>query len=90
MLGPIGRLGIRSSIKATRDMIRGGGPAGIRLVGVGEPEGILAPTVKLSLEIPLKDGGTTRLEPGVPIPPPAAWAFRVGKAGLFVRERFRD
>lgn len=90
MLGPIGRLGIRNSIRATRDMVRGGGPAGVRLLDVGEPEGILAPTVKLSFEIPLRDGGTTHLEPGIPIPPPAAWAWRAGKAGLFVRERFRD
>ncbi|MDQ3729266.1 MAG: hypothetical protein M3355_06715 [Actinomycetota bacterium] len=90
MLGPVGRLGIRNSIRATRDMVRGGGPAGIRLLGVGPPEGIIAPTCELDIEIPLRDGGTTRLSPGLPVPPPAAWAYRIGKAGLAIRDRFRD
>lgn len=90
VLGPIGRLGIRNSIRAARDVVRGGGPAGIRLVGVGPPEGVLVPTVELDFEIALKDGGTTRLSPGIPIPQPAAWAYRAGKAGFAIRDRFAE
>jgi len=90
MLGVIGRLGIRNSFRAGRDMVRGGGPAGIRLVGVGQPEGLLVPTVELDLEIELRDGGTTRLSPGIPIPQPAAWAYRAGKAGFAIRDRFAE
>ncbi|MDQ3759496.1 MAG: hypothetical protein M3331_06115 [Actinomycetota bacterium] len=90
MLGAIGRLGIRNSIRAGRDMVRGGGPAGIRLLGVGPPEGLLVPTCEIDLEIPLRNGGTTRLSPGIPVPQPAAWAYRAGKAGVAVRERLRD
>lgn len=90
MFGVIGRLGIRSSIRAVRDTIRGGGPAGLRLLDVHPPEGMIAPTVTVELEIPLRNGGSASLAPGIPLPPPAAWAYRVGKAGLMVRDRFRD
>ena len=90
MLGIIGRLGIRSSLRAARDTIRGGGPAGLNLVDVHPPEGILAPTVTVELEVPLRNGGSTSLAPGFPLPPPAAWAYRIGKVGMMARERFRD
>lgn len=87
MLGPIGRLGIRNSLRAGRDVIRGGGPAGVRLLGVDSPEGLVVPTVTVNIEVPLRDGGTTRLSPGFPLPAPAAWVYRAGRAGLYVRDR---
>lgn len=78
MLGAIRRFGIRDSLRAVRDIVRGGGPAGIRLLGVGSPEGIIAPTSEVDLEVRLRNGGTARLSPGIPIPAPAAWAYRIG------------
>ena len=90
MLGPIGRLGIRNSLRAGRDVIRGGGPAGVRLLGFDSPEGMIVPTVKVNIEIPLRDGGTTQLSPGIPLPGPAAWAYRIGRAGLAIQDRVQD
>jgi hypothetical protein len=90
MLGPIGRLGIRNSFRAARDTVRGGGPAGLRLLDVHPPEGFLVPTVTLELEIPLRDGGSTQLSPGFPLPPPAAWAWRAFSAGSAIRDRFAE
>ncbi|MEJ7876814.1 MAG: hypothetical protein WKF62_09140 [Solirubrobacterales bacterium] len=87
MLGPLGRLGIRNSLRAGRDVIRGGGPAGIRLLSVDSPEGMVVPTVTVNIEIPLRDGGTTQLSPGIPLPGPAAWAYRIGKTSLAIRNR---
>jgi hypothetical protein len=88
MLGPIGRLGIRNSLRAARETVRGGGPKGLRLLDVHPPEGLIAPTVTVDLEIPLRDGNSTQLSPGIPLPPPAAWAWRIGRAGMAVRDRF--
>ena len=88
MLGPIGRLGIRNTLRAGREIIRGGGPAGLRLTEVHAPEGMLVPTVTVDLEVPLRDGGSTSLSPGFPLPPPAAWAWRIGRVGSAIRDRF--
>jgi hypothetical protein len=74
----IRRLGIRDSLRATRDVIRGGGPAGIRVLGVGAPEGLVVMTSEIDLEVKLRNGGTTRLSPGIPLPLAAGWAYRVG------------
>jgi hypothetical protein len=90
VFGVLGRLGIRNSLRAGRDVVRGGGPAGIRLVDVHAPEGILVPTVTVDLEVPLRDGGSTTLSPGFPLPPPAAWAWRSFRAGTAIRDRFAD
>ncbi len=90
MLGPIGRLGIRNSLRAVRDTVRGGGPAGLKLLDVHAPEGIIAPTVTVDLEVSLRNGGSTQLSPGIPLPPPAAWAWRIGRAGMAIRDRFAE
>ena len=88
MLGLIGRLGIRSSLRAARDTIRGGGPAGFRIADVHPPEGFLVPTVTVDIEIPLRNGRVADLSPGFPLPPPLAWPWRAVRTGSMIRDRF--
>ena len=90
MLGIVSRLGVRSSLRAARDTIRGGGPAGIRLVDVHPPEGFLVPTVTVDLEVPLRNGGSADLSPGFPLPPPLAWGWRAAVLGSAIRDRLAD
>lgn len=90
MVGLVKRLGIRDTLSATRDTIRGGGPAGIRLKDIHPPEGLIIPTVTVDLEIPLRDGSTTDLSPGFPLVPFLAWPYRVGKLGMMARDRFGE
>jgi hypothetical protein len=89
-MGLLSRLGIRSTARAVRDTVRGGGPAGLRLVDVRPPEGLIAPTVTVELEVPLRKGGTAELAPGFPLPPPLAWGWRAFRAGSAIRDRVRD
>jgi len=81
------RLGIRDSLRAGRDVIRGGGPAGIRIVDIHPPEGLIVLTAQVDLEIALRDGGKTTLSPGIPLAPMFAWPWRVGKVGAAIRDR---
>ncbi len=90
MFGAIRRLGIRSSLQAACEAVRGGGPTGLRLVDIHPPAGFLVPTVILDLEVPLRDGGAAELSPGFPLPAPLAWSWRVGKVGSMVRDRIAD
>ena len=90
MLGLISKLGIRSTARAVRDTVRGGGPRGLRLLDVHPPDGFFVPVVTLDLEVLLRDGGTTELSPGFPLPPPLAWPWRALRAGSVVRDRFAE
>lgn len=87
MFGLISRLGIRSSLRAARDTIRGGGPAGIRIAEVHPPEGFIVPTVTVDIEIPTRNGRVAELSPGFPLLSPLAWGYRAGKLGSMVRDR---
>ena len=90
MFSLIKRLGIRDSLRAGRDVIRGGGPAGIRIVDSHSPEGLIVLTVQVDLEIPLRDGGKTTLSPGIPLAPMFAWPWRVGKASAAIHGRITE
>lgn len=91
MLGVIGKFGIRSTLRAVRDTVRGGGPAGcLRVVDVHPPEGFIVPTVTVDLEVPLRDGGAAELSPGFPLPPPLAWSWRATKVGTAIRDRVAE
>lgn len=90
MVGLVKRLGVRSTLRAAYDTVRGGGPRGIRLVDVHPPEGFILPTVTVDLEVPLRNGGAAALSPGFPLPPPLAWSWRIGKVGSALRERIAD
>lgn len=80
MLATLRKLGIRDSLRAAREIIRGGGPVAARLVSVGHPEGTLFTTTEVVLEVERRDGGTTKLAPNLPVPAPYAWAYRIARA----------
>jgi hypothetical protein len=70
---------IRDAVRGIRETSGGGGPKAIRLAGISHPEGWIVPTARVSLEIVARDGTVTRFAPGVPIPFPYAWAYRVAR-----------
>jgi len=90
VFGLIKRLGIRSTARAACQAVRGGGPVGLRLVDVHPPEGFIVPTVTVDLQVLLQRGAPAELSPGLPLPPPLAWTYRVGKVGTMVRDRVAD
>lgn len=67
-------------LRAGIDVVRSGGPAGIKLRNFGEPRGWLIPSWQLDLEIKGRDGRRTRLQPQLPVPAPWAWSYRVARA----------
>lgn len=50
-----------------------------RLVEVGEPKGLIWPSVEVVLELEGEDGAKHRFERELPVPPPWAWSYRFGK-----------
>jgi hypothetical protein len=72
-------LSVRDAVKEIRKITSGGGPQLLRLVRVGEPEGLIVPTVPVRLEVKAKNGRVARFEPHVPVPFPYAWAYRIAR-----------
>jgi hypothetical protein len=70
---------IRHAAHRIREVAGGGGPKAIRLAGVSHPEGWIIPTARVTLEVIAKDGTITRFEPGLPVPFPYAWAYRLAR-----------
>ena len=70
---------IRKAVQRIRETTAGGGPAAVRLTGVGVPHGWLIPSSTVRLEVRARDGTITRFEPEVPVPFPYAWAYRVAR-----------
>ena len=62
-----------------RRVASGGGPAALRLKGIGHPQGWIFPASTVSLEVVGKDGGTTPFEPQFPVPFPIAWSYRLAR-----------
>jgi hypothetical protein len=60
--------------------ILGGGPAAVRLLGIGEPHGLFVPTSELTIEVVASDGRRERFAPQIPIPFPWAWTYRLARA----------
>ena len=71
---------IRDSVREIRRISSGGGPAKLRLVKVGEPEGLFVPTAEIELEIESKDGTVANFKPALPVPWPYAWTYRLARA----------
>lgn len=63
--------------KESKRVLDGGGPSHVRLRGVGRPEGWIFTFAPLRLEIEARDGTIVELEPGIPLPFPYAWAYRL-------------
>ena len=70
---------IRDAARRIRETAGGGGPKAIRLAGISHPEGLIIPTARITIEVIAKDGTVTRFEPGLPVPFPYAWAYRVAR-----------
>lgn len=60
-------------------MTSGGGPSQLRVLGIGQPSGLIIPTSRLKIEIETKDGVKTRWEPEIPLPLTYAWAYRLSR-----------
>lgn len=72
-------LRIYRAAKQIKAVAGGGGPAAVRLAGVGRPAGLIIPTSEITLEVLARDGTTTRFTPALPVPFPYAWAYRVAR-----------
>jgi hypothetical protein len=70
---------IRSAVRDIKRVHAGGGPARVRLAGVGEPKGVIVPTSEVVLEVEAHDGTVSRWAPAVPIPWPYAWAWKIAR-----------
>jgi hypothetical protein len=79
MLSLLKRLGIRDTLRALRDIRRGGGPRMVRVKRIGPPRGLVFATSEVELEVVAKDGRKATLSPGFPVPFPWAWAYRVAR-----------
>jgi len=62
-----------------RRVASGGGPARLRVRGVGQPSGLIIPSSRLRLEIEAENGAKARWEPEIPVPFPYAWAYRLSR-----------
>ena len=70
---------IRDAVREIRRISSGGGPAKLRLVKVGHPEGLVVPTAEIELEVVSKDGTVANFKPALPVPWPYAWSWRVAR-----------
>ena len=70
--------GLRDRIRDWVGLLAGGGPRSIRVVGFEPPQGwLFNRDATIRLEVRGKDGTTTQIERGIPIPPIQAFLWRV-------------
>jgi hypothetical protein len=55
----------------------GGGPASVRLRGIGRPAGWIVPAMPVALEIVTRDGTVIALDPEIPLPFGLGWGYRI-------------
>jgi len=55
----------------------GGGPASVRVRGVGRPAGWIVPAMPVALEIVTRDGSVIALDPEIPLPFGLGWGYRI-------------
>jgi hypothetical protein len=70
---------LRSVVKQIRNVLRGGGPRGLRLVCVGQPHGVIVPRADVVFDVIAADGSVNRFESGLPVPWPYAWTYRLAR-----------
>jgi hypothetical protein len=70
---------IRDAVRRIRELSGGGGPKRLRLVSIGQPQGLLIPTARIELEVEAKNGKKTKFSPDLPVPWPYAWSYRVAR-----------
>jgi hypothetical protein len=70
---------IRDAARKIRETSGGGGPKAIRLAGISRPEGWFIPTARVTIEVIAKDGTVSTFAPGLPVPFPYAWSYRLAR-----------
>ena len=70
---------IRRAVRQIRNVMGGGGPKLVRIVGVGHPQGVIIPTTTVTIEVESKTGRKERFEPAFPVPWPYAWSYRIAR-----------
>ena len=76
LLAPFKILG---GLRDLHSVAQGGGPKLVRLVSVGEPEGLIIPSSEVVLEVEAKDGRTVRMAPELPMPFLWGWGIRIAR-----------
>jgi hypothetical protein len=71
---------IRDAARDVRRILGGGGPVSVRLLGIGQPRGLLVPSAEVMIEVEARDGRRERFAPRIPIPFPYAWVYRLARA----------
>ncbi len=67
------------TIRDTRTVLAGGGPALIRLVKVGEPHGLVFQSAEVVVEVETRDGERVRFDPQLPLPFVWGWSVRLAR-----------
>ena len=62
-----------------RQVVRGGGPAALSLLRVGEPHGLILPRSEVVVEVETRSGRKVRLDPEVPLPFLLGWTIRIAR-----------
>ena len=62
-----------------RSVASGGGPRSVRLVGIGNPRGVILPRVPVSLEVVGRNGSKTSFTPELPIGLVAGYGYRIAR-----------
>lgn len=70
---------LTTAFREGRRVRAGGGPKEVTVTKVGEPEGWLLPTARVGIDVVAKDGTKSSFEPVVPVPWPAALAYRTAR-----------
>jgi hypothetical protein len=70
---------IGRAVGQIRRVMGGGGPKLVRLVGIGQPQGLFIPTATVIIEVETKTGRKERFQPLIPVPWPYAWSYRIAR-----------
>lgn len=69
---------VRDAVGEWRNLISGGGPESVRIVGIEPPQGmIFNRDATITLEVRGQDGTTKQIQREIPIPPPQAVMWRL-------------
>lgn len=71
---------IRRVVRDARRAASGGGPTAVRVVRVGQPQGIVLPSSRIDVELIARDERVNRFSAEVPVPWPYAWTYRIARA----------
>lgn len=70
---------VQRNLRNVRSLASGGGPKVLRLVRVGELQGLVVPSSEVVIEVERKDGTKVQFDPEVPLPFVFGWAVRLAR-----------